>query len=401
MTVDDYERLLQEKIAEKYQSLFPNRVPKNYFRVSLRDLINSDSVSQDIEDLLNIALENLRKTINLSIRQKSNHLDAIEFYVDEENIENLYKRLQRKTPKAKRDNFFTMLEGFDTPVPKLKRFISFLLSTRTTEPFDIENLNDAEKLLKLATYSESIEDAHFIREISAKVLGDSKYYENNKLEPKLARLLKKINEDDNTFNDYDDIPDSIFLERFGFYKYPEIFELTGPLVLKKSNNKDLDFSFFDKSGVLSSMELDGIIETNNNAKRVILFENKASYYSSLKNRKEDELFIFEAGFLSYQRRKLISMIYQSAPDIEFYHSGDIDVGGFDIFLEIKSIIPTIQPLNMDVNTITLNSEYALELSENDKKRLAHRLKDNRYQEFWSVFEIMLLKNIKLEQENLL
>ncbi len=68
---------------------------------------------------------------------------------------------------------------------------------------------------------------------------------------------------------------------------------------------------------------------------------------------------------------------------------------------MREIIPDLKPMDMDGKTLVENEQYAISLTENDRKRLERRLIDKRYSDFWPVISLMLEKNIKLEQENLL
>lgn len=398
MKAFDYESCVLRTLANEYEKRYPDNLPKGYFKLSLKPFVKNDSVAQDKKDLLKIALGNIGNVINIEYSPSS--LDYIKFFIDSDNVRRLYSRLGEKTPCEKENDFFSFLSSFKTDAPKLSSFISSMVEKRKTEFFDVENIPEARSLLKLAEYSEIDGKSYFIREISAKVLGDSKAYERQRLDVKLARLMKLVNRE-NLFDEYEDLSDALFLEKFGFYRYPEIFELAGPLYLRKNNCNILDFSFFSSAGMLSSLELGEIDQIENRAKRAILFENKASYYSFLKKRKKDELAVFEAGFLSMQRRILLSRIYKASDGVEFFHSGDIDAGGFDIFLELREIIPDLKPMDMDGKTLVENEQYAISLTENDRKRLERRLIDKRYSDFWPVISLMLEKNIKLEQENLL
>ncbi|MBR3336772.1 MAG: hypothetical protein IKG26_07045 [Bacillus sp. (in: Bacteria)] len=87
--------------------------------------------------------------------------------------------------------------------------------------------------------------------------------------------------------------------------------------------------------------------------------------------------------------------YANNPDIDYYHYGDIDAGGFYILLHLREKTGVeFKPMNMDVETIATNVDYAKPLTENDKRRLKNLLNG----EFNDVVTYMLENNCKLEQE---
>lgn len=85
---------------------------------------------------------------------------------------------------------------------------------------------------------------------------------------------------------------------------------------------------------------------------------------------KDALIIYLAGFRNHTKQHLLTKIYNKYSDLEYYHFGDIDVGGFLIFsnLKEKTGIPFI-PYKMGINELQNNKERLKKLTENDKKRL--------------------------------
>ncbi|NPV52976.1 MAG: hypothetical protein HPY71_05580 [Firmicutes bacterium] len=86
---------------------------------------------------------------------------------------------------------------------------------------------------------------------------------------------------------------------------------------------------------------------------------------------------------------------------DFYHWGDIDYGGFSIFVHLrKSLGIEIKPYMMDLDTLIRYEKFAKPLPRGYAARL-HRLLDNpEFECFHPVIEYMLEKGIRLEQEAL-
>ena len=97
-------------------------------------------------------------------------------------------------------------------------------------------------------------------------------------------------------------------------------------------------------------------------------------------------------------------LYEAASPhgIEFYHWGDMDLGGFLIFKRLKTnIIPTLKPYLMDREAFESKMEYGVKFDSKYAEKLRMLLEDEQLHEFTDVIMLMLEKNIKLEQETFL
>ncbi|MDD3198665.1 MAG: DUF2220 family protein, partial [Eubacteriales bacterium] len=85
--------------------------------------------------------------------------------------------------------------------------------------------------------------------------------------------------------------------------------------------------------------------------------------------------------------------------VEIYHWGDIDLGGFKIFLQIKNNISSrVKPWQMDSETLLKYKNMAGSYDENYRHKLEKALEDQSYAYFHDVIKTMLKYNIRLEQE---
>ena len=96
---------------------------------------------------------------------------------------------------------------------------------------------------------------------------------------------------------------------------------------------------------------------------------------------------------------LLIKIYSENPNINYYHSGDIDAGGFKILVHLirKSKIP-FKTLNMDSETLRENINYAKELTANDVNEINRLLESEEYKDYTDVLSTIIKLNKKLEQE---
>ena len=96
---------------------------------------------------------------------------------------------------------------------------------------------------------------------------------------------------------------------------------------------------------------------------------------------------------------MIARIVELLPNLECYHYGDIDAGGFYILnhLREKTGIKFI-PYMMGIEELRRYHNNCKPLTNNDKKRLLMMLKNDSFKDFHKTITYMLDNNIKIEQE---
>ena len=110
---------------------------------------------------------------------------------------------------------------------------------------------------------------------------------------------------------------------------------------------------------------------------------------------QNQFVIYLGGYHNSICREFITKLYTDNPDIDYYHYGDINAGGFYILLHLREKTGVdFKPMNMDVATLATYVDCARPLTENDRKRLKNLLNG----EFNDVVTYMLEHNCKLEQE---
>ena len=133
-------------------------------------------------------------------------------------------------------------------------------------------------------------------------------------------------------------------------------------------------------------------------KRVITIENLTTFF---RWEEPESLIIYLGGYHNAVRRALLKAVYEALPDAEYYHFGDIDAGGFEIYRDLcqKTGIP-FEMYRMNLDTLKAYQEYGRELTENDRIRLRKILERNagETEEICEVIRYMLEWNVKLEQE---
>lgn len=132
------------------------------------------------------------------------------------------------------------------------------------------------------------------------------------------------------------------------------------------------------------------------AKTLFTVENLTSF---IQFTQPHSIVVYLGGFHNSVRRNLITKIFNSTQDMECFHYGDIDAGGFYILnhLREKTGIP-FQPYMMDAETLVKFIDRAKEITKSDECRLQKMQDDPRFAEFLPVIQVILKNKKKLEQE---
>lgn len=101
---------------------------------------------------------------------------------------------------------------------------------------------------------------------------------------------------------------------------------------------------------------------------------------------------------SPSKGEFFKKIFEACKDFEIYHWSDIDLGGFNIFVRLKNIIPSIKPYLMDKDAFYSKKEYWKFMKDDYSEKLK-KLKDKKeFEIFNELIDEMLTSNCKLEQE---
>lgn len=85
--------------------------------------------------------------------------------------------------------------------------------------------------------------------------------------------------------------------------------------------------------------------------------------------------------------------------MQVYFWGDIDLGGFKMFVRLKeNIIPNLKPLNMGVVEYRKYLNSGLDKDNKYLDLLKELLNNNKYELFYDVIENIILNKKTIEQE---
>ncbi|MDU6339831.1 MAG: DUF2220 family protein [Clostridium sp.] len=395
-----YKKIILDSLIDKYEDslsyIGANRVNQNItFAFNKKNINGYFSESNNGYYEINDLCYELQDRGLIKIKWKNNKEGHIidRVILNKENVAEAYVVIDREEKKSKNNNLFKILNYYRDKHMCLNNFILFI-ETRIEENksikqyIDLDNLSEVRDILD-GVYNVLInEDEIFLREFSIKVYNDSK-----KLE-RLAGKIKKIIVDFSNKEEFLENED-IFSE-FAILKNPSYVYFKGSGEFNLNTNK-INLEAIPNGIGISSLDIENIeFVKYDNINSIVTIENLTSY-----NRfnEKNTLIIYLGGYHNKARRNLLNKLYLIYNDIEFYHWGDIDAGGFKIFNHLKSSTNiNFKPMNMNKDILIKYSEYRKELTLNDRKELIRLNESDEYSIFKDIIEYMLKNNIKLEQE---
>lgn len=131
--------------------------------------------------------------------------------------------------------------------------------------------------------------------------------------------------------------------------------------------------------------------------------HQTSFYQYLREGPPEHLVIYLGGYHNRARRafleKLAAYFQKEGRAVPFYHWGDLDLGGFQIWrhLKDKTGIP-FEPFMMDVPTYLRCRHLGQPIGKPYLAKLAALLNDPAYEPFHPLIRLMLENKVRVEQE---
>ena len=234
------------------------------------------------------------------------------------------------------------------------------------------------------------------RVLSVRLYGDSKRWEQ--LERGILQLARNFC----LAPEEAALDDAALLAERGIIDHPSHILLAGPLVFTTLQGEVDLAAFYPDLGLPVEMVRD-IEVVQSRAAAVVTIENKTSFYQYLREGPPGRLVIYLGGYHNRGRRllleKLAAHYQEEGRTVLFYHWGDLDLGGFQIWrhLKAKTGIP-FEPFLMDVPTYLRCCHLGQPLGKPYLTKLAALLDDPSYALFHPLIRLMLEKKVRVEQE---
>ena len=328
-------------------------------------------------------------------RKRDHQIERVRMNTDR--VDEIYSVLGR-VPKneLEQKNIALLTEYLDQFIVSFQdtvtyRFAEYLLSRlhshqTVKEYIDLTKTDDTLRLLQAIRFAELNKEACYVREFSARHFQDSKYFE--RVEHQVAGIFRKFQED------FSETEDEEILAEYGIYHTPNYVYVKGNAGIMLEDEM-IHLDKFHQGIGLSGEDISDVrfVELSK-IKKVLTIENLTTFF---RWKEPDCLIIYLGGYHNRVRRRLLKQIYQALPDVQYWHFGDIDAGGFAILrdLQKKTGIP-FEAYHMDLNTIMQYEKYGKKLSGSDRKRL--EVLETESIQWRETIQYMLEHDVKLEQE---
>lgn len=234
-------------------------------------------------------------------------------------------------------------------------------------------------------------DVMLERVFSKKYLKNSKLFEL-KMRTTLASIIKSYN------SDLTNLEDDEILRFVGIEKTASDLDIKGNIKIEL-DNQVIDLGKFIYGTTLNIETLKNCRIVEIKALRIVSIENKANFKYELQANNND-LFVFSSGFYSPIEREFLikvrDFLDKTHSEVEYLHSGDLDFGGFNIFIHIKNtIFPQLKPYKMNKDLYLKYIDYAEPFNVNKIKSLIDK---PGYEVFQDLIKEIIRHEKFLEQE---
>lgn len=408
--VDRYERRrgygLAGKSSRRTLLRITNKSYPDYFHVSnssFRLMFNAEM--ETLEHLGFVALEWVRFDQGHTLQRIA---------LVEEMLQAIYLALERRSRKEIYREAAEHLAGLKAQAPPLLHVYYDALLCRLAAyeplPSPLHPENKAELLDLLQGFNALFaprEEEIAKRLLSVQLYGDSKRWQQ--LEKGILQLLRNFYraarddaQTDEAETDDAERSDAALLEELGIVNNPGHIHLAGPLLISTPKGQ-IDISFFEPDLGLPTKMIRVLQVVECPARAVLTIENLTAFYQYLLEGQAGQLVIYLGGFAGAARRLFLQKLYhffqERGNPVPFYHWGDLDLGGFRIWHDLreKTGIP-IQPYLMDEEIYRKYMHLGQPINEQYAGKLAALLEDNAFAPFHTLITLILEKKIRLEQE---
>lgn len=345
-------------------------------------------------------LEEMGYTCSVWKGGKKNHI-LQKIVLCDEKVDEIYRHLGRVPEKQMQQAQLAVLQELKTEcsTPVARNFICWLMKRleqgkTVKEYLNLDDTEGSRRLIRAIHRIETNQKEIYIRKFSVQCFGDSKELE--KKSGLIGKIFRRFSDD------MEDMDNDVILEEYGIYRTPNYVYVkgSGRLRIGTPEAYDIDLRSLRQGIGLSGEDLDGLEwKVDVSVKRIITIENLTTFF---RWEEPDSVLIYLGGYHNAVRRKFLQKLYQVFPEAEYFHFGDIDVGGFEIYEDLcrRTGIP-FTTYKMGISELEQYEQYTRELTENDRKRMDSLLNNEAYENVWPILRYMKEHGKKLEQESIL
>lgn len=332
-------------------------------------------------------LEEMGYTCSVWKGGKKNHI-LQKIVLCDEKVDEIYRHLGRVPEKQMQQAQLAVLQELKTEcsTPVARNFICWLMKRleqgkTVKEYLNLDDTEGSRRLIRAIHKIETNQKEIYIREFSVQCFGDSKELE--KKSGLIGKIFRRFSDD------MEDMDNDVILAEYGIYRTPNYVYVkgSGRLRIGTPEAYDIDLRSLRQGIGLSGEDLDGLEwKVDVSVKRIITIENLTTFF---RWEEPDSVLIYLGGYHNAVRRKFLQKLYQVFPEAEYFHFGDIDVGGFEIYEDLcrRTGIP-FTTYKMGISELEQYEQYTRELTENDRKRMDSLLNNEAYENVWPILRYM-------------
>lgn len=243
--------------------------------------------------------------------------------------------------------------------------------------------------LKMLRFMEENREKLYVKEASMLVYGDSKWFEEHNYDEicSIARQALGMPQEEDERND-------TVLARFGIYPTEQEIFIKGDWTLEWKDHVVRTAGMKGGIAVLSG-DIQDLIRIRVRSPRLMTVENKTSYQRMYP---ESAALVYLGGFAVRYQILFLEKVLHDNPELECFHFGDIDVGGFLIHRHLcRAVGARFNLYRMGIRELEdpRFKPCRKKLTENDRSRMKGLMEEEEYRE---VLAYMDEHDVKLEQE---
>ena len=404
-----YDEKILNKLLDRYEgSLLYSG--KNQVNISITVPIQRNIIPEYFDessmqyDVIHEQLEALEEKGYIRLvwknKKKGHILDKCELMV--ERADEVYRFLKRKPRDQKEQEIIRISEAYLGKVATLDQFLKWV-ATRIKAGESIKKYVDTgnpavfERLCVLIWKILNNKEECFLRQFSISCFHDSKVAE--KEIEKATHIIAEFSADSRL----DGLTADEILEEYNVYRNPSWVMLKGKgrfTSLRDGMGSAVLLETFPGGIGVSNQDIEEINWSQTvKPDRIITIENLTSFHQWNCDPSAKELCIYLGGYHNHAKRQFLMKLYEAYPEAEYSHFGDIDCGGFRIWKDLclKTGIE-FQTLLMDIETYLKYLDFGRELTDLDRKTLGSMMEEPFFEKQKELFELMLKKGKKIEQE---
>lgn len=407
-----YEQIMITRLLEKYERSKHVTEPgasarRVMLNVDRKELPEYDYHDAALRDAFNQAARNLEKDGLLALEWVKGKPVLCRVILNLERVLSCYERVGRHHPRILAEQVVQMAEETlpEVQTPWILAWKEALCKNARTDGqvpgYCKKELGKFAHLLSALRLFDTLNGQTItMRAFSSKCYQDTKYFERNVRELFL-RIALKYDPELREANENQELGVREQLAFLGIYARPEHYELAGDVSIRTGAG-EISVAAAAPYGLAIPSTLVAEIESMDLSRinRVTFIENKTNYDAYiLTEAAADELVVYHGGFLSPKKRAFFAKMAAGIPvqaQVAFW--GDIDLGGFRMFVQLKGLIERLTPMRMSGEEVSAYWQNGLWRAEEYLDRLKNVAEQPEYRVFASAVQKILEYRVTIEQE---